>query len=298
MYDIIVIGGGPAGIASAIYAVSRGKKTLVLEKDKVGGIVGKVSTVTHYPAIVSGETGKSFAGRLEHQAVEAGVELRYETVEQASLSGPVKTVKTNHGEYQTARVIIAAGSTPNCLDIPGAATLTGHGMGMNAAKDGEAYRGKHVYIIGGADGAVKEAIYMAGLASKVTIIHFEDTLGAIAEFKQKVDKTPNMELLLHTRLSAVYGDGQVERLELTDEHTGNVQVVSDSGCGIFVYTGSQPNTSIYPELTLENGYIPVNEKMETAIEGVYAAGDIRIKQVRQAATAVSDGAIAAINAAS
>lgn len=298
MYDIIIIGGGPAGISAGIYAVSRGKKTLVLEKEKVGGIVGKVSAVTHYPAIISGETGKSFAGRLEKQALDAGVELRYETVEQVSLSGPVKTIITDQGKFETAKVIIAAGSTPNRLDIPGAGELTGHGMGMNASRDGEAYRGRHVYIIGGADGAVKEALYMAGLASKVTIIHFEDTLGAIAEFKQKVEKAPNMEVRLHTRLSAVQGGVQVERLELTDEHTGKTETVSDPGCGIFVYTGSTPNTSIYPELTLENGYIPVNEKMETAIDGVYAVGDIRVKQVRQAATAVSDGAIAAVNAAS
>lgn len=298
MYDIIVIGGGPAGISAAIYAVSRGKKTLLLEKTKVGGIVGNVSTVTHYPAIISGETGKTFAGRLEKQALDAGVELRYETVEQASLSGQVKKIKTNHGEYETARVIIAAGSTPNRLDIPGAAALTGRGMGMNAAKDGEAYRGKHAYIIGGADGAVKEAIYMAGLASKVTIIHFEDQLGAIAEFSRKVEQTSNMAVRLHTRLSAVHGEKQVERLELTDEHTGKTEMISDPGCGIFVYTGSVPNTSVYTELALENGYIPVNEKMETSIPGVYAAGDIRVKQVRQAATAVSDGAIAAINAAS
>lgn len=297
MYDIIVIGGGPAGISAGIYAVSRGKKTLVLEKERVGGIVGKVSSVTHYAAIISGETGRSFAARLEAQALDAGVELRYETVEQVSLSGSVKTIKTNRETYKAAKVILASGSTPNRLDIPGAAALAGHGMGMNAAKDGEIYRGKHAYIIGGADGAVKEALYMAGLASKVTIIHFEDTLGAIAEFKQKVEKTANMEVRLHTRLSAVHGETQVESLELTDEHTGKAELVTDAGCGIFVYTGSLPNTSIYPELALENGYIPVNEKMETAIAGVYAAGDIRVKQVRQAATAVADGAIAAVNAA-
>lgn len=297
MYDIIIIGGGPAGISASIYAVSRGKNTLVLEQEQVGGIIGKVSTVTHYSAIISGETGATFASRLESQALEAGAELRYETVKTAVLSGPVKTITTNRGTYEAAKVIIAAGSTPNRLDIPGAGTLTGRGMGMLASRDGEAYRGRHAYIIGGADGAVKEAIYMAGLASKVTIIHFEDKLGAIAEFTRKVETIPNMEVRLHTRLSAIHGESQVESLELTDEHTGMTETVSDPGCGIFVYTGAAPNTSIYTELELDNGYIPVNEKMETAIAGVYAAGDIRVKQVRQAATAVSDGAIAAINAA-
>lgn len=298
MYDIIIIGGGPAGISASIYAVSRGKKTLVLEKEQVGGIIAKVSTVTHYSAIISGETGSTFAKRLEEQALGAGAELRYETVEKAVLSGPVKTITTNRNTYEAAKVIIAAGSTPNRLDIPGAGPLTGHGMGMLAARDGEQYRDRHVYIVGGADGAVKEAIYMAGLASKVTIIHFEDKLGAIPEFSRKVETIPNMEVRLHTRLSAVHGKTEVEKLELTDEHTGKTETVSDPGCGIFVYTGSAPNTSIYTELELEGGYIPVNEKMETAIAGVYAAGDIRVKQVRQAATAVSDGAIAAVNAAS
>lgn len=297
MYDIIIIGAGPAGISAAIYAVSRGKNTLVLEKAKVGGLIGKVSTVTHYSGIIKGETGDTFARRMEEQAKEAGVEIKYENVENVYLHNPVKTISTSRGVYEAKKVVLANGTTPVRLDIPGAAALTGHGMAMNAAADGEAYRGKHVYVIGGADGAVKEALYLSNIAEKVTIVHFEDSLIAISEFKEKVKAAANIDLKPHTRLTAVYGEKQVEELQFTDEHTGKTECIKDPGCGIFVYAGSTPNTELYTELSLENGYIVTDAKMETSIPGVYAAGDICVKQVRQAATAVSDGAIAAINAA-
>ena len=151
--------------------------------------------------------------------------------------------------------------------------------------------------MGGADGAIKEALYLAPFAEKLTVIHFEDQLGAIPEFTSRLTRLENVELRLHTRLTGVYGSDHVEQLELTDEHTGEKERIADDGCGIFVYAGTVPNTQLYGELELEEGFIPVNEKMETAIPGVYAAGDIRVKQVRQIATAVSDGAVAAVNAA-
>ena len=297
MYDIIIIGAGPAGISAGIYAVSRGKKTLVLEKAQVGGIIGKVSTVTHYAAIQAKETGATFARRLEEQARGAGVEIARETVTGVTLTGEVKTVRTDKGTYEAKRVILANGGTPRKLGIPGEAELAGKGMGMNAARDGAAYAGKNIYVVGGADGAVKEALYLANFAKKLTIIHFEDQLGCIPEFREKVAAAGNITLRLGARLHGVYGADRVERLEIASEKDGSIETVEDPGCGIFVYAGVTPNTELYTELALEGGYIPTNEKMETAIPGVYAAGDIRVKQVRQVATAVADGAIAAINAA-
>ena len=187
--------------------------------------------------------------------------------------------------------------SPRKLGIPGEKELAGKGMGMNAARDGAAYAGKNVYVVGGADGAVKEALYLAGFAKQVTIVHFEDQLGCIAEFRQKVAAAGNISVRLASRLHAVYGQDQVERLEIASEQDGSIETIEDPGCGIFVYAGILPNTELYTELALEGGYIPTNDKMEAAIPGVYAAGDIRVKQVRQVATAVSDGAIAAINAA-
>lgn len=297
MYDIIIIGGGPAGISAGIYAVSRGKKTLILEKAQIGGIIGKVSTVTHYSAIIENESGMTFAERLKRQALHAGVEIRYENVVNTVLTGDIKSVLTENGSYQARKLILANGSTPRKLGIPGEDALAGKGMGLNAARDGAVYAGKNMYVIGGADGAVKEALYLSQFAKTVTILHFEEQLGCIAEFKDKIQKSCNITLRLSSRLQAVRGREQVEALEIADEKTGSLELLTDPGCGIFVYAGTVPNTDIYTELSLENGYIPVNEKMETAIPGVYAAGDIRVKQVRQVATAVSDGAVAAINAA-
>lgn len=297
MYDIIIIGAGPAGISAGIYAVSRGKKTLVLEQAQVGGIIGKVSTVTHYTALEQRETGATFAARMKEQALRAGVEIVYETVTGVTLAGDVKTVRTDKNVYQSSKIILANGGTPRKLGIPGETELAGKGMGLNAARDGAAYTGKNIYVVGGADGAVKEALYLSSFAKQLTIIHFEDQLGCIPEFRQKVASAKNITLRLGSRLHAVYGQDQVERLEIASERDGHIETVEDPGCGIFIYAGVTPNTQLYSELALDNGYIPTNEKMETAIPGVYAAGDIRVKQVRQVATAVADGAIAAINAA-
>lgn len=297
MYDIIIIGAGPAGISAGIYAVSRGKRTLLVEKAQVGGIIGKVSTVTHYTAIERQETGATFAARMKEQALQAGVELLQATVTGVSLAGEVKSVTTDQGTYEAKRVILASGGTPRKLGIPGEQELAGKGMGMNAARDGAAYAGKNVYVVGGADGAVKEALYLARFAKHLTILHFEEQLGCIAEFRNKVAAAGNISLRLHSRLHAVYGQDQVERLEIADERDGSIESIQDPGCGIFVYAGLTPNTELYTELKLQEGYIPTNEKMETAIPGVYAVGDIRVKLVRQVATAVADGAIAAINAA-
>ena len=297
MYDIIIIGAGPAGISAGIYAVSRGKRTLILEKAQVGGIIGKVSTVTHYTAIEKQETGATFAARMKEQALQAGVEIVQAEAVRVALTGEVKSVTTDRGIYEAKRIILANGGTPRKLGIPGEKELAGRGMGMNAARDGAAYAGKNVYVVGGADGAVKEALYLAGFAKQVTIVHFEEQLGCIAEFRQKVAAAGNISVRLASRLHAVYGQDQVERLEIASEQDGSIETIEDPGCGIFVYAGILPNTELYTELALEGGYIPTNDKMETAIPGVYAAGDIRVKQVRQVATAVSDGAIAAINAA-
>lgn len=297
MYDIIIIGAGPAGISAGIYAVSRGKRTLILEKAQVGGIIGKVSTVTHYTAIEKQETGATFAARMKEQALQAGVEIVQAEAVHVALTGEVKSVTTDRGIYEAKRIILANGGTPRKLGIPGEKELAGKGMGMNAARDGAAYAGKNVYVVGGADGAVKEALYLAGFAKQVTIVHFEEQLGCIAEFRQKVAAAGNISVRLASRLHAVYGQDQVERLEIASEQDGSIETIEDPGCGIFVYAGILPNTELYTELALEGGYIPTNDKMETAIPGVYAAGDIRVKQVRQVATAVSDGAIAAINAA-
>lgn len=298
MYDMVIIGGGPAGISAGIYGVSRGKSVLVIEQKEVGGVIATVSTVTHYAGIISGETGKTFADRLKAQAEAAGVKMISQKVIKTKLAGEIKEITTDQGLYQARTVILANGTTPRRLGIPGEQELSGKGTGLNAARDGWRYEGKNIYVVGGADGAIKEALYLAQFAKRLTIIHFEEKLGCIAEFARKVEQTANIQVMTKTRLTAVFGQEQVEALELTHEETGEKTRIEDPGCGVFIYAGSTPNTELYDELELRDGFIPVNERMETEIPGIYAAGDIRVKQVRQAATAVADGAIAAINAAS
>lgn len=296
MYDIIIIGGGPAGVSAGIYAASRGKKTLLIEKKRIGGIIGNVSTVTHYTAIMQPETGESFATRMWNQIKNCGVEIINEEVVSTSLKGDVKSVTTDKSTYSAKKVIIAAGSTPRKLDIEGEKSLDGKYIYLNAAKDGERFKGKNIYVVGGADGAIKEALYLSQFAKTLTIIHFEEKLGCIPEFGEKVKSSSNIKVVLNSRLTKVSGTDCLETLEITSEIDGSKQVISDKGAGIFVYAGTVPNTSAFGELELKDGFIPVNAKCETAIEGVYAAGDICFKQVRQVATAVADGAVAAINA--
>lgn len=294
MYDIIIIGAGPAGISAAVYGKSRGKKVLVLEKKQVGGLIGTVSTVTHYTAILQEESGKTFAERMKEQALSAGVEIRYENVTETKLTGEIKKVVTEKGSYESKTLILANGSSGRMLGIPGEGLK---GVRLNAPKDGLDYKGKTVYVIGGADGAVKEALYLAGIAGKVVIVCIEDALACIQEFKDKVNACDNIEIMPHASLTAVYGSEAVEELEFTDNKTGKKQLVKDSECGIFVYAGIVPNTQMYTELKLDGGYIPVDDSMQTEIPGVFAAGDICVKKVRQVATAVADGAIAGIQAA-
>lgn len=294
MYDMIIIGAGPAGISAAVYGKSRGKKVLVLEKKQVGGLIGTVSTVTHYTAIVQEESGKTFAERMKEQALGAGVEIRYENVIATRLEGEIKKVVTDKESYESKTIILANGGSGRMLGIPGENLK---GVRLNAPKDGLNYKGKNVYVIGGADGAVKEALYLAEIAGSVTIVCVEDELACIQEFKDKVVTHDNIKIMAHSSLTAVYGSESVEELEFTDNKTGNKQIVKDAECGVFVYAGIIPNTQMYTELKLEDGYIRVDESMQTQIPGVFAAGDIRVKKVRQVATAVADGAIAGIQAA-
>lgn len=294
MYDMIIIGAGPAGISAAIYGKSRGKKVLVLEKKQVGGLIGTVSTVTHYTAIVQEESGNTFAERMKEQALGAGVEIRYENVTETKLTGEIKKVVTDKASYQSKTLILANGGSGRMLGIPGESLK---GVRLNAPKDGLNYKGKNVYVIGGADGAVKEALYLAELAAKVMIVCLENELACIQEFKDKVVTHDNIEVMPHSSLTGVYGNEAVEELEFTDNKTGMKQIVKDAECGVFVYAGIVPNTQMYTELKLDDGYILTDDSMQTEIPGVFAAGDIRAKKVRQVATAVADGAIAGIQAA-
>ena len=295
MYDLIVIGAGPAGVSASIYACSRGLKVLVLEKNVVGGVIGAVSSVTHYTSVDKDETGITFAAKMKDQLLNAGAELIIDEVVEIKFSGNVKEVITKEKSYEAKAIIIANGSMPKKLDIEGASKFFGKTFSINAQKTGELHKGKNMYVIGGADGAVKEAIFLSQFANKVTIVCVEEELSCIREFIDKSAKIENISVLPHSSLTAVRGDSEIEELEFTDLITEEKTTIVDKGAIVYTYIGLVPNTSIYNDLELENGYIVVDDNMETKFPGVFAVGDIRKKRVRQVATAVSDGAIAAIN---
>ncbi len=296
IYDVIIIGGGPSGISASIYASSRGLNTLLLEKNQVGGIIRNVSNVTHYAGVIEGETGKEFASKLNDQAIKSGVIIKNEEVKSLNLLEDIKTVVTDKSNYEGKCLIIANGTTPNHLNIPGEEKFQGNGVYYSLSDDLEQYRGKEVFVVGGSDGAIKEALFLSTLAKNVRVVHFEENLGAIKEFKSKVENSENIIINLHSRLTEITGDKEIGSIEITDINSGSSELIEAPNSMVFIYAGSTPNSSLYKNLDQENDYIIVNAQMETNVKGVYAIGDICKKQVRQIATAVSDGAIAAIQA--
>ena len=292
-YDVLVIGAGPAGISAAVYAASRGKQVGLFEAQAVGGMIGRVSTVTHYASVANGETGAQFARRLEEQAIDAGIGIIRERVVLAKLTDEKKSVTTTAGKtFGAPRIVLANGLKKRELGIPGE-KLACKSAQFEAGK----FQGKNVYVIGGADGAVKEALYLARFAKKVSIICVEDELACISQFKEPALSANNIEIIPASRVTALDGKGLVERLHIESLHSGQTTEINDLGCGVFIFAGGIPDTALYTgQIELNNEFIQVNEEMATSLPGVWAAGDIRVKQVRQVATAVADGAIAGINA--
>lgn len=293
-FDIIIIGGGPAGCSAAVYSASRGKKVAVLEKNKIGGTVGNVSSVTHFLSVENEETGVSFAKKLEDQLIKYKVPVINEEAIDFQLDGDIKKVITKDSEYLCSCVILATGLTPKNLDVPGVERFLNNGIYKNASQYGEKFEGKDIYVVGGADGAIKEAIYLAQFAKKLTIIHFENSLNPIAEFKEKLKELPNVEVILNSKITNLIGDEKLEKIEITNVENGEKILLDADGCGIFPYIGGSPMINEKLNLNLENGFLSVNSGMETNIPGVFGAGDICAKTIRQVSTAVSDGTIAGV----
>lgn len=294
MYDVIIIGAGIGGLTSAIYAGSRGKKVLVIEKYKPGGVLGNVSSVTHYPGVIKNETGKTIISRILDQLKIYDINLVIEEVLDFKVDKDIKNIKTNKGNYLSKNVILANGTSPKKLQA-NLENFSGD-IHYNVIDNVDRYKNKEVFVVGGSDGAIKEALYLADITKKVSVIHHSDKLGTINEFKEKLAKKNNIELIFHNEIKKIVGNKDEFTIFLKDIHSNDIKELNEKESGIFVYIGSLPNTSIYKSLDLENDFIVTDEKMRTNIPGVYAVGDIRNKSVRQAATAASDGVIAGIEA--
>lgn len=296
MYDIVIIGGGPAGLTSALYAARAGLKTVVFEKEVLGGKITTAPHVENYPAFVEGVNGFELGDMMANQAKKYGAEINYEEVTALNLKDKIKTVKLSDREVQAKAVILAMGSKNRKLEIEGEDKLIGRGISYCATCDGNFFRGQDVAIIGGANSAVMEALYLANIAKTVHIIYRRDSFRAEKVFVDRLEKVPNIISHLNSNIIKLISDDVLKGVKIQNNKTLETQKLSISG--LFVAIGHLPNTELVEDqVELDSKkYIITNEAMATNLEGVYAAGDIRSNAFRQVITACADGARAAESA--
>lgn len=300
IYDVIVIGGGAAGMSAGIYSGRAKMKTLVLEQGSVGGQAKTTNEIVNYPG-VRHTTGPKLMEEMHLQAEDFGVKFAQAEVLEAKLEGEIKVLKTTNGDYETRSVIIATGATPRTLGFPGEAEYRGRGVAYCATCDGEFYTGLEVFVIGAGFAAAEEAIFLTRFARKVTVIAREPEFTCAKTIADKVLAHPKIEVKFNTEIVEATGDELLRRVKFINNQTQETfehVAAEDETFGIFIFAGYVPQTKVFNGLVDMDkwGYIITDENMHTSVEGVYAAGDLRPKVLRQVVTAVADGAIASLEA--
>lgn len=301
-YDLIIIGAGPAGLSAGLYAGRARVNTLVIEKQKNGGQIVITSEIENYPGCLDEETGPSLIDRMVKQNEKFGVDHVFDTVTDLDLTGEVKKVTCLHEEYEAKAVILATGANPVPIGCPGEKEFSGKGVSYCATCDAAFFEDFEVYVVGGGDSAVEEAMYLTKFARKVTIVHRRDELRAAKSIQEKAFKNEKLDFMWDTVIKEINGDGIVESMTVQNVKTGEERVITadpdDGTFGIFVFIGFRPSTDLFKGKVKmdERGYIITDDDMKTDIPGVFAAGDLRVKSLRQVVTACADGAIAAVQA--
>jgi thioredoxin reductase (NADPH) len=294
IYDVVIVGGGPAGLSAAIYSSRARLKTLLIEKNGCGGQMTVTDLLENYPGFNDGINGFDLAVKLENQARDFGTEIVYDEVTEIK-SGKVKEVVTTNSAYEAKTVIIAAGARVKEMDIPGEAKFKGKGVSFCATCDAPFYKEKKVLVIGGGDSAIQEAIYLAKFAKEVTILHRRNELKATKILRERMLSYPNISVMYNTVPKEIIGKECIEEILVTDLKTNRNKSLKVDGA--FVFIGLVPNTLFLADANLdEQGYIITDENMHTSVDGIFACGDIRQKHLRQVITAASDGAQAAVSA--
>lgn len=294
MYDVVIVGGGPAGCAAGLYAARAGLRTLVLTGNEPGGQLGIAETVENYPG-AGARGGAELAADMRRDAEHAGAEFRGERAASICLRG--RWIKTGQGAYQSRTLIYAAGASPRKLGIPGEETLRGRGVSWCAACDGAFFKGKDVAVVGGGSSAVSEALTLVHLCRRVYLLHRRDSLRAERRLTEQLEKAGNITFLWNVQPSAILGTKAVTGIAYRELPEGPRRELPCSG--VFIAAGREPNTELLQgQIALDaGGYLPADETTRTAVPGVFAAGDVRTKAVRQVVTAAADGAVAALMAA-
>ncbi|MEE1247491.1 MAG: FAD-dependent oxidoreductase [Acutalibacteraceae bacterium] len=293
MYDIIIIGGGPAGLTAALYACRANKKTLVIEKETFGGQITFSPKVENIPGFIS-LTGNEFAEKLVEQVLEQGADV--ESCEALEIrDGEVKTVVTDDGEYQGKTVIIATGAKHRMLGIDGEDRFVGEGISFCAVCDGAFYKDKTVAVVGGGNSALQEAILLADTAKKVYVVQNLDFFTGEKKLVDQLERLDNIEIILGVTVDSFVGDNELEGVVIKNSAGETRSLEID---GLFVAIGLIPQNDAFKNVvTLDSrGYAEVDESCEAETNGIFVAGDCRTKKIRQVTTAAADGAIAALAA--
>ena len=295
-YDVIIIGGGPAGLSAGIYASRARLRTLLIEKGMFGGLIANAELVENYPGFPEGISGFDIGERMSKQASKFGLETLSAEVTGVDLLKDIKTIHTTEGNFSARAVIIASGAERKRLGVPGEDIFINRGVSYCATCDGALFKDRVVAIVGGGDSAVEEALFLTRFASKVIIVHRRNQLRASKMAQERALSNKKIDPMWDTVIEEIKGDNKVSQLVVRNVKTGaTAQIVAD---GVFVYVGQNPNTGFLKgQLPLDKeGYIITDDRMGTQIKGVYAVGDIRKNSARQVITAAGDGATAAISA--
>ena len=298
LYDVIIIGAGPAGLSAGLYAARAKMSALIIEKDRNGGQIVTTEEVANYPGGIKDETGPSLVARMVEQVEEFGAERVKATVLDVNLDGDTKIVTCEGVEYQAKAVIIATGASPRKLGCPGEVELTGKGVSYCATCDADFFTDFEVFAIGGGDTAVEEAMFLTKFARKVTLVHRRGELRAAKSIQEKAFKNDKIEFMWDSQVEEISGDGILETMIVKNKKTGELTTINadeeDGTFGLFGFIGYLPKTKIFEgQLDLEHGYVIGDDNCHTNIPGVFVAGDVRVKTFRQVITAAADGAISA-----
>lgn len=293
IYDTIIIGGGPAGYTAALYAARGGLDTLLVERMSVGGQMTLTGDIDNYPGFDEGIDGFTLGMRMQKGAERFGAKTEYAEVSSVDFSGDIKRIRTESGNFLSKTVIIAAGANPRELGIEGEQEFIGKGVHYCAHCDGRFYKDKTVAVIGGGNSAVADALYLSRLVKKVYLIHRRDTLRAEKIYHEPLMKTENVEFLWDSTVSEFIADTRVTGIKVRNVKTDAMKEISCDG--VFISIGRSPATDFLKgKIRLdEKGYIIADESTRTSEKGIFAAGDIRTKALRQVVTAAADGAVAA-----
>lgn len=292
IYDILIIGGGPAGYTAALYAARAGFQTVLLERLAVGGQMVLTGEIDNYPGFEKGIDGFTLSLKMQQSAERFGMKTEYTEVIAVDFFGKIKKVETTNGDFRTKAVIISTGANPRELGLPGEQQLIGRGVHYCAHCDGRFYNGKTVVVVGGGNSAASAALYLSRLAKKTYVVHRRDTLRATKVYHDPLLRAENLEFLWNSTVSELIADDKLIGVRVRNVNTGKIKELACDG--VFVSIGRKPATDFLTNAVELDpfGYIVADESTRTNIDGVFAAGDVRTKPLCQIVTAVSDGAVA------